>query len=302
VKTALKALEFPSGAESKVLAGEFVQVTLPSHSERDLSIGIAFLVKSPPGQIVQKLGEDRVLLRVDPQTIAYASLEGDGTPEQLAALKLTPAQVKAYAAAAPGDALNLSRQEIASLQSVGKDTAALRRAVQGLLLARYRAYRAKGLGGIAPYARKRAPTDPAGELTAVVRGVRASDILPTTFCDLLGDYPKGVPADLSEVFYWAQFTARGQDTISLVHGFQGTFGGELIAVQRQYYVSTGFNTSQAIVGFLPAPGGTLVLYTNHTSTDQVTGVGGSTKRSIGRLLMSSELEKLFRAASEAVTR
>ena len=57
---------------------------------------------------------------------------------------------------------------------------------------------------------------------------------------------------------------------------------------------------QAIVGFLPVPEGTLVVYTNHTSTDQVAGFGGGAKRSIGRRFMASQLEGLFqktRAAS-----
>lgn len=296
----LQALDFPRDAEQRVLAGKFVHTTLPTRSERDLGVGIAFLVKSPPGTLMRKLREDRVLLRADRQTIAYGSLEGDGTPEQLARLRLTPAQVKAYRAPGVGEALNLSTQEIASLQAAGPDTSALERTIRGLLLARYRAYRAKGLAGIAPYARKGTQTDPAAELVAVVRGVRASGILPAAFCNLLDNYPQDVPADLAQVFYWAQFTAQGQDTIALVHAFQGTFDGEFIAVQRQYYVSTGFNTTQAVVGFLSVPAGTLAIYTNHTSTDQVTGVGGGAKRKIGRSLMASELETLFKVASTTV--
>jgi len=300
-KSALAALGFPADVEKKVLAGQFVRVPLPSHFDGDISVGIAFLVRTPPARLLEKLREDRVLLRLDPQTIAYGPIEGEGSPEQLAALKLTPAQLKAYAAVAPGDALNLSRQEIASLQSAGHDAATLGREVRELLLARYRAYRVQGLGGIAPYARKAGQTEPAAELGAVVRGIRASGVLPAALCDLLADYPKGAPADLAEVFQLAQFTSRGTDTLSLVHSFQGTFGGHLIAVQRYFYVSTGFNVTHAIVGFLPAPEGTLVLYTNHTSTDQVRGIGAGTKRSIGRSLMSGELEKLFKAATADLT-
>jgi hypothetical protein len=39
--------------------------------------------------------------------------------------------------------------------------------------------------------------------------------------------------------------------------------------------------------------GTLVFYANRTSTDQVMGMGGGTKRSIGSRLLRSELEALF---------
>jgi hypothetical protein len=296
VQVALKAIGFPADSEQRVLSGRFVRAYLPPRSERDLGVGVAFLVKLPPKDVFGKLREDRVMLRADPQTIAYGSFEGDGTLNQLAPLRLTPAQLKAYAAVAPGDTLNLSSAEIESLQSVGGDAAALERRVLELLLARYRSYRAQGLAGIAPYARRRSQMDPAADLRAVIRGARATRVLPTTFYDLLADYPEGVPADLSQVFYWAQFTARGQDTLSLVHSFQGTFGGQLVAVQRQYYVSADFNTSQAIVGFLPAPGGTLVVYTNRTSTDQLLGPASRTRLRLGRRLMAGELEKLFDAA------
>src|SRR4029077_5001574 len=87
--------------------------------------------------------------------------------------------------------------------------------------------------------------------------------------------------------------AHGEDTIALIHVFQATFDGTVLIVQRHYYVSTGYNAEQAIVGFLPVAQGTLVIYTNHTSTDQVAGFGGSAKRAIGRKFMAGEPEKLF---------
>jgi hypothetical protein len=43
-----------------------------------------------------------------------------------------------------------------------------------------------------------------------------------------------------------------------------------------------------------------VIYTNHTSTDQLAGLGSSVKRSIGREIMASELRKLFEEARETV--
>ena len=66
-----------------------------------------------------------------------------------------------------------------------------------------------------------------------------------------------------------------------------------MVVQRQFYASNGYNVEQAVAGFLPVRDGTLVVYTNHTSTDQVAGFGGSAKRSIGRKFMAEQLEKSF---------
>jgi hypothetical protein len=50
---------------------------------------------------------------------------------------------------------------------------------------------------------------------------------------------------------------------------------------------------------LPAQGGTVVVYSNHTSTDQVAGFGGGAKRSIGSKLMASELEGMFTKLQKA---
>jgi hypothetical protein len=301
-KTALDKLGFPSDTQQQVLDGQFVETALPTTSERDLNVAIAFLVKQDPEKIVRTVRETMVMQRVDPGTIAYAKFEGDGTPAQLASLKLTPAQLQAYSNAKAGEDLNLSSEEIAALNGAGKDAAAIQAKVRELLLARYRAYRAKGLAGMSPYAREGGKTDPAADLAADNATVRKSGLLPAAFYDLLENYPQGTPADLVETLYWAQFKAHGEDTIALVHTMQGTFAGTLIGVQRHYYVSTGYNVEQAITGFLPVEGGTLVVYTNHTSTDQVAGFGGGAKRSIGRKVMADELRKLFEKGRAAAVK
>jgi hypothetical protein len=65
-------------------------------------------------------------------------------------------------------------------------------------------------------------------------------------------------------------------------------------------VSTGYNAVQAVAGFLPVAEGTVVVYTNHTFTDQVAGFGGSMKRKIGRGMMETQLEKIFAKAKTIV--
>ena len=298
----LAKIGFPSDTQERVLAGEFVETELMTSSERDLNVGIAFLIKAPPAAVAKKLREEHLLERVNPATIAYGDFKGDGSAAQLGALKLTAKQQRAYAAAAPGDDLNLATDEIAALAAAGKDPGRLQDTVRALLLARYRAYRAKGLAGIAPYARSGSKSDPAGDIARDTRVVRESKILPTTFTDLLEAYPRGAPPDLDESFYWSQFAAHGEDTIALVHVARGTFEGNPIVFQRHYYVSTGYNALQAIAGFLRVPQGTLAIYTNHVSTDEVTGFGGGAKRSIGRRVMAGELRRVFDKTREAIAR
>ena len=55
-----------------------------------------------------------------------------------------------------------------------------------------------------------------------------------------------------------------------------------------------------MTAFLPVKEGTLVVYTNHTSTDQVAGFGGGAKRSIGRKFMAAQLEKSFERSKQRV--
>ena len=293
-KTALDALGFPGDTRTRVEAGRFVEVALPTRSDRDLNVGIAFLVaKRSPAALARTVREEKRVLHADPNLIAYGDFEGEGTAAELKGLRLTPAQLKAFAHAAPGEDINLSLDEIAGLHAAGGDAHAIEDAVHALLLARHRAYRSKGLAGIAPYARAGSATSASDDLAAVNRGARATRVLSTKLYDLLDHYPDDLPPDFAENLYWVQFQAHGEDTVALEHVFQATFDETTVLVQRQYYVSTGYNAEQAIVAFLPVDEGTLVIYTNDTSTDQVAGLGGGAKRRIGRTLMAGQLEKVF---------
>lgn len=302
-KTALDALRFPGDTLTLVEAGRFVEVALPTISERDLNVGIVFLVaKQSPAALARTVREERRVLHADPNVIAYGDFEGEGTLAELKGLRLTPAQLKAFAQAAPGEEINLSLDEIAALHAAGADAHAIENAVRAVLLARYRAYRAKGLAGIAPYARAGSATSASDELAAVNRGARASHILSPKLYDPLDHYPDDLPPDFTENLFWVQFRAHGEDTVALEHIFQATFEETAVQVQRQYYVSTGYNAEQAIVGFLPVDEGTLVIYTNHTSTDQVAGFGGGAKRTIGRTFMADQLEKVFETTRAGFSR
>ena len=70
----------------------------------------------------------------------------------------------------------------------------------------------------------------------------------------------------------------------------------------RYYFARNFDAVRlSRTGRLPRPlEGPLVVYTNHTSTDQVAGFGGSAKRSIGRKFMAAQLEKSFERSKQMV--
>jgi hypothetical protein len=67
-----------------------------------------------------------------------------------------------------------------------------------------------------------------------------------------------------------------------------------------FFVSASFKCVQGIVAVLPVQSGSVVVYGNRTSTDQVEGWGGSAKRSIGSRLLEDQLETQFQSAQSAV--
>jgi hypothetical protein len=293
-RTVFDALRFPRDTRALVEAGRFVEVALPTHSERDLSVGIAFLVTTrSPAVLARAVREEKRVLKADPNLIAYGDFEGEGTVADLEGLTLTIAQRKAFAEAAPGEGVNLSRDEMAALHGARGEARAIEDAVRAILLSRYRAYRSRGLAGIAPYARAGRATSARDDLAAFNRGARGSGVFSTKVCDLLDRYPNDVPPGFGESHYWMQFRAHGEDTLALEHVFQVTVDESAVLVQRQYYVSQGYNAEQAIVVFLPVDQGTLVIYTNHTSTDQLVGFGAAAKRTVGRRLMAGQLKRVF---------
>lgn len=77
-------------------------------------------------------------------------------------------------------------------------------------------------------------------------------------------------------------------------------GDAWAVVQRQFFVSAGYNGQQAVAGFLPTQGGTLVVYTSRAFIDQITGFGGSMRRSMGRRVMANQIKQIFEAGRKKV--
>src|SRR5262250_74076 len=136
-----------------VLGGQFVNVDVGGVSDRDLSFATAFLVKTPPEALARQIitGE---LVSADSQMQAFGELSAAGSLTDFAKLTLTDDEAKALTNASPGETLNLSAGEISAFNALqGSATSAVQQQLKRMLLARYQAYRASGLAGLAPYAR-----------------------------------------------------------------------------------------------------------------------------------------------------
>jgi hypothetical protein len=279
-----------------VQAGKIVTHSIQPASPRELVAAMAFQLPVSPSELVKDLRAG-VMSRVDPGTLGSGMIGADPSAD-LAKLTLEPnaaARAQAYASAAPGGDLNLSTQEIAAFSALGASAspASVAAQLRSALAARIASYRKQGLAGIAPYARGDGERSPAEELrTASGASKPLAKYAPAAYA-LLESYPQAQPPGTEESFHWSQFDAHGTPTIALTHALFIPDGDAWIVLQRQFYVSTGYNAEQAIAAFLPAQGGTVVMYANRTSTDQITGFGGGAKRSLGSKVLASQLEDMF---------
>ncbi len=284
-------------------AGEIITGTRKSSHDRELVATMAFLVPGvQPHELVVR-GEGGLLDEVDEQTITFAMLPEKPVLENFESLQLRAGDVEQFSRARAGDDLNLSSAEIDALQKLGKNPEAVQieAVVHAALLERVRTYQVSGLAGIAPYQRSgsefRSPAEDLKQASLAAKFIH--DVAPAAYKVLL-EYPDAMPKGAEEAYRWSYLEANGEPTIALTHNLYIPEGDVWIVFQRQFYVSEGYNCEQAIAAFVPVEEGTAVFYINRTSTDQVSGFGGSAKRAIGSKLLASQLKALYSRATSAV--
>jgi hypothetical protein len=282
--------------KQKVMNGEFVTPDLASVSDRDLSVALFFLVKTSPDSLSKQIMSGE-LITTDTQVKTHGRFSATGSLADLAGLKIGNDVAKTLTSAQPGEALNLGTKEIAAFNALqGGTTQAVQGQLQKMLLDRYQAYRAAGLAGMVPYDRGSGRTsDTAGDLRKASQATPGLEKYLPAFRAVLLGYPQATAPNMQQDFRWVYYNIEGKPTYVLVHMLAVAAGATRAVVQRQYYVSTGYNAEQAVAGFLPVQGGTLVAYSSHAFTDQVAGFGGSMKRGIGRKIMADRLKAMFEA-------
>jgi hypothetical protein len=289
----LSEIGWSADDQQRVLNGEFVTKEDAESSDKDLALSIAFLVKTTPAELSEQILAGR-LIGTDPHVVASGEFSGAGSLTDLAALQVGDETLRAFLNARPGEALNLSAGEISAFNALhGTGPKAALPRLRQMLLDRFQAYKASGLGGIAPYVRGGGTTDVAGELRKATNALTLMHKYMPVLQQTLLDYPRATVPGMREAFRWMHYNIDGTTTLALMHELTASYGAVRAVAQRQYYVSSGYNTEQAVAGFLPVQGGTVVAYTNHTFTDQVAGFGGGVKRSIGRRMMASKLTQMF---------
>lgn len=289
---------FSADDVQRVRNGELVKTTTKETSDREIAAVMVFLVKAPPQQLASAFEVGKGF-KNDPQVQAATEITGQGTLDDFKAVVLQPGgdkETKRYLDAAPGDTLNLSTSEIAAFQALKGSggqpqvEAELRR----MLLARYQAYRTKGLAGIAPYARgKDKQSQPGDELRRAMEAAKGLKKYTPAFYDVLLNYPQAKPAGLGERFFCIRYAMSGRPNFTLRHRLAMPVDDAYVVADREFYVSHDYNDTQAVAALLPVENGTVVTYLNRTTTDQLGGFGASAKQAIGRTMMAKQISEIF---------
>jgi len=304
----MTALHLSDGDKEQVRQGEIVDWSPKEGSDRELALGMVFLVKAPLEELAEAYKKALSLRDISVIT-AHGTITGEGKMEDLAGVALQPNgknEAKRYLNVEPGDKLNLDAKEMEAfraLQSATKDGAVPVKKVEQLiregLLARYKAYHTKGLAGIAPYDRGGGEQrNPGDELALSTKQMTlVAKHLPVYYNHAM-NYPKGLPKEevknFSETFYWLNIDIFGRPTYVLVHRMLYQFGEGAMAIERQYYASHDYNSMLQGIAALQAKEGLFLFYIGRVSTDQVAGLTSAALHPVSRAIAAPYIKDMFR--------
>ena len=301
-------LRFDTAQREKVLGGEIVSREFEELSDKELAVTMAILLPLPMDKLVDTLRSGK-LLEHDRELLGFGTVHDDPTDEDFRGMEFTAeesGETRALLGAEPGSKFNLGAEEHArfaelrkrfSAEKCGPGTECARAAMseyRSALKERVAAYRARGLGGIPPYAREGGKTsDPGQELRTATKAMKVlSERLPEVF-RAFAEYPKGDQRLFEHKFVWLKQSVQDRPTFALSHRCLHVEPALAFLAERQFYVGQSYNSLQVVAGAFPMGDKTLLFYLNRTSTDQVAGFMSGTRHSVGRKMMAKELRSYF---------
>lgn len=284
----------------RLVAGDTIAYQLLETSDTELGAGVAMYLPVPLGRAAEVLTSPDVVLR-EPSITASGPVAAGAT----AGFTFLPGEIsEAQDAldAAPGSRLNLAPLEIEAFRAAkarlrsGERSVVLEAAAsqwRTLLAQRGQAFQARGLDGIAPYARRAGVSDPAALLRVAAADARIVAHVAPRLADSLLRFPAEQSPSAISRFYWVKRLVQGRPTPILIHHLVDVSPTMALYVERHIYVGHTYNASQILCAAVPLEDGVLILSSNRVSTDQVAGFGGEMKRLVGRRQLRAEIVKRF---------
>lgn len=296
----------------RLVAGETIGYQVAETNETELGAGVAMYLPIPLARVAEALTSPDIVLK-EPSITAWGPLAPGATVAALPGYKLSAAEIAeaqdAFDAAA-GGRLNLSAAEIETFRAARPARGADRAAVaesgaaqwRALLLQRAQAFEARGLDGVAPYARRSGVTEPAAVLRVAASDARIVAHLMPRLAEALLRFPAEQSSTAISQLYWVKRQVQGRPDPILIHHLVDVAPQLALYVERHVYVGHSYNASQILSGAVPYEDGVLVFSSNRVSTDQVAGLGGELKRVIGRRQLRGEIVKRFERIRTALVK
>jgi len=310
---ALDVGQMSADQRRRLVAGDTISYQVSETSETELGAGVAMYLPVPIARVAEVLtGADLVLQ--DAGIVASGSIPADAAGPAAIGFRLganESGEAQEALDAAPGSRFNLAPPEIDAFHAVkaalrSGDRGAAVEAASGqwraLIFQRWQAFQARGLDGVAPYARSRGVSDPAALLRVAAGDARILASYAPRLGEALLRYPAEQNPTARSRFYWVKRQVQGRPTPILIHHLVDVGPTLVLYVERHVYVGHTYNASQILSAAVPYESGVLIFSSNRVSTDQVAGLGGDMKRMIGRRQLRGEIVKRFDRIRAAVLR
>jgi hypothetical protein len=288
----------------RLLAGDTIAYQVLETGETELGAGVAMYLAVPLGRAAEVLTSPDVVLK-DPSITASGLIPAAATGAALQGFKLASGELgeaRDVLEAEAGPRFNLTTAESEAFRAARAaprccDRAAAIETAAGqwrrLLRERAQAFQARGLDGVAPYARRGGTSDPAALLRVAAGDARIVAAFAPRLGEALLRYPGDQsPTSISQI-YWVKRQVQSRPTPILIHHLVDVTSALALYVERQFYVGHTYNASQILCAAVPYEDGVVILSSNRVSTDQVAGLGGEMKKMIGRRQLRAEIVKRF---------
>lgn len=259
-------------------------------SKRELAADAMVHVDTTHDAVLRALQEDATLIPVK-LLMQHTRIRSKADFDEVGFTAEEYDEVEKLFGAKVGKDLNLSNDEYVLVQQMLKPhrngtkaerIAAASDAMRAVLIGRYHAYRADGLGAIEGYQRSnRKRVDVGAELQLTNDAAKAFEDDFPEFVRLLYGYPRGAECCEHE-FRWLKVKIRKRIAFALAHTMIKATDTFAIITERHYYVSNTLNSVQLTIVWLPYEEGGSVGLAMSASADVLDSMLGRMLRPVGR--------------------
>ena len=292
--------------------GAIVSVVAEPAFRKELTGAVAMRLPVRISEIAQRI-RTGINITADPGMTEYGEIDSEHNETDLERAAFSSTELEEALRlfhVHPGKELNLSAAEIAVVGERlgvypaprdGRDVLAEASAAYRMVLAgRVRAYRERGLAGLAAYDRGDGSSSSPGDELLRVRTAFSPIPALAPLLRALDAFPQPPPSTMDQRFYWKKTSVNDRPAFVLAHVLLEERPNRVAFVLREYYVGHSYNVLHQIGVALPQGEGSVVVALNSTVTDAIPAVLGSLARAIGRGRAREALEDYFEGIRRSV--